>query len=280
MSVNDEFKHVVVFGANSRMARHWLREMPYAKAKILLVSRDDSALQDLAQDIRSRKGYEMSLLAGDLTDALFQDQCLTKVQEDFSHLDHVLVAYGVLGDQGALEKNPEAAWDMIDLNFSSKARLLLSLIDKSILRAGSSITVISSVAGDRGRRSNYVYGSSYAALSAFVEGFAARLLSEKIFVQLIKPGFVDTPMTKDINKNFLFVSADKIARDIWSAYQRRCYISYTPWFWYWIMFMIRAIPGKIFRKMNYVTTFPFQLNRTLKPLLKNYMFRHFLYFLK
>lgn len=251
MSVAENVKKIVVFGANSHMAVHWLRSMPYQHAEVLLVSRDEETLQDLRRDIETRKNYKVSVMSGDLTSPLFLEQCLSKIASELSGIDHALIAYGVLGEQKNLECNPKAACELIDLNFSSKARLMLGLLEKDLFRVQASLTVISSVAGDRGRRSNFIYGSAYAGLNAFVEGFAARLQADQVFVQLVKPGFVDTPMTKHVKKNFLFVSPEKVGRDIWRAHHRRCYKTYTPWFWLWIMFIMRIIPGFIFRKMKF-----------------------------
>jgi short-subunit dehydrogenase len=112
------------------------------------------------------------------------------------------------------------------------------------------ITVISSVAGDRGRQSNYIYGSAKAGLSVYLDGLRNRLYSAGVAVVTIKPGFVDTPMTAHLKKGFLFASPEKVARDILRAIEKRKCVVYTPWFWRWIMFVIKSIPETIFRKLK------------------------------
>jgi decaprenylphospho-beta-D-erythro-pentofuranosid-2-ulose 2-reductase len=109
--------------------------------------------------------------------------------------------------------------------------------------------VISSVAGDRGRRSNYIYGAAKAALSVFLEGLRGRMHATGVAVVTIKPGLVDTPMTAAIAKNFLFTSPERVGKDIHRAMARGTSVVYTPWFWRYVIFLIRLIPEPVFRKL-------------------------------
>jgi decaprenylphospho-beta-D-erythro-pentofuranosid-2-ulose 2-reductase len=111
------------------------------------------------------------------------------------------------------------------------------------------IAVISSVAGDRGRRSNYIYGAAKAALSVFLEGLRGRMHATGVAVVTIKPGLVDTPMTAAIAKNFLFTSPERVGKDIHRAMARGTSVVYTPWFWRYVIFLIRLIPEPVFRKL-------------------------------
>ena len=113
-----------------------------------------------------------------------------------------------------------------------------------------SICVIGSVAGDRGRSSNYIYGSAKAGLAAFTQGLRQRLSKFNIDILLVKPGFVDTPMTQEFKKGFLWASPERVARDICSAIDKRKSTLYTPWFWGWIMLVIKHIPESIFKKLK------------------------------
>ena len=106
------------------------------------------------------------------------------------------------------------------------------------------------MAGDRGRRSNYVYGSAKAALATFVAGLRSRLALAKVQVVLIKPGWVSTPMTQHLPQNFLFVSAERAGREVYKAMVSPPAIVYCPWYWKWIMGFIRFIPESIFAKLN------------------------------
>ena len=117
-------------------------------------------------------------------------------------------------------------------------------------RGEGTLAAISSVAGDRGRQSNYVYGTAKAAVNTYLQGLRNRLYSKGVHVLTIKPGFVDTPMTAHLRQGPLFASADRVARDIVKAIEKKKCIIYTPWFWRWIMLLIRLIPEPVFRRLK------------------------------
>jgi short-subunit dehydrogenase len=117
-------------------------------------------------------------------------------------------------------------------------------------RGTGTLAAISSVAGDRGRQSNYIYGTTKAALSTFLQGLRNRLSSKNVHVLTIKPGFVDTPMTAHLKRGLLFATPEKVAQDIIRAIAGKKSVLYTPWFWRWIMLAIKMIPETIFRKLR------------------------------
>jgi len=112
------------------------------------------------------------------------------------------------------------------------------------------IAVISSVAGDRGRMSNYVYGAAKGAVSTFLQGLRNRMSHKGVHVLTIKPGFVDTPMTKDVDKNFLFASAKQVGNGIYNAIESKKDVVYLPPFWKLIMMIIKLVPESIFKKLK------------------------------
>jgi short-subunit dehydrogenase len=137
----------------------------------------------------------------------------------------------------------------ININFLSAASLATHVANVMEMQRSGSLGVIGSVAGDRGRQSNYVYGSAKAGLGAFVEGLRHRMTRHGVNVTLVKPGFVDTPMTAGLAKGGpLWVSPEKVAKDIYNAMERGTPVLYTPWFWRWIMVVIRSVPDAIFRR--------------------------------
>lgn len=137
----------------------------------------------------------------------------------------------------------------ININFLSAASLLTHVANVMEPQRKGSIGVIGSVAGDRGRQSNYVYGSAKAGLAAFTQGLRHRMTRHGVNVTLVKPGFVDTPMTADLAKGGpLWARPEKVAKDIKSAMERGDAVLYTPWFWRWIMLIIRSVPDAIFRR--------------------------------
>ena len=156
----------------------------------------------------------------------------------------------MLGDQHAAEADFEVAAAILHTNFISTVSLLTWLGNYFQAQRGGTLAVISSVAGDRGRKSNYVYGASKGALNVFLEGLRNRIDRDGVHVLTIKPGFVATPMTAHVPHNALFASPDQIARGILKAIERRRDVAYLPWFWFWIMLLVRAIPSRFFKKMN------------------------------
>lgn len=239
---------ILVLGANSAMAMAWLRECPDLGVRVIMIGRKAADLSRHAQDIVARKGYAVETVVGDLQELSFRTEFLTRIRREDLHFSRVLIAFGTLGQQKALEQDPEAAGQLIALNFNAKVQWLLAL--RPHLSRGSSVHVISSVAGDRGRKSNYIYGSAYAGLSAFVEGLSSAWLGDGIYVQLVKPGFVDTPMTAALAKGPLFVAPLVIAKDMWRSSEVQQAILYTPWFWRYIMFVLCLLPVRLFRRLK------------------------------
>ena len=138
------------------------------------------------------------------------------------------------------------------LNFLSPAVLALHLAGRFETQGSGVLAVITSVAGDRGRKSNYVYGAAKAGLSTFLEGLAARVHQRHVRVLNIKPGPVDTPMTANLKKSALFATPQRVAVDIHRALRDgKSGVLYTPWFWRWIMFLIRRVPAPIMRKLSF-----------------------------
>jgi decaprenylphospho-beta-D-erythro-pentofuranosid-2-ulose 2-reductase len=167
----------------------------------------------------------------------------------FGALDAALIAHGTLGDQKADELLVVETLREWSTNATSVIALLTLLANAFERQRHGTIAVISSVAGDRGRRSNYIYGAAKAALDVFLAGLRGRLHAAGVAVVTIKPGFVDTPMTAAIPKNVLFASPERVGQDIHRAMARGTAVVYTPWFWRYVMFLIRLIPEPIFRKL-------------------------------
>jgi short-subunit dehydrogenase len=165
-------------------------------------------------------------------------------------LDTVLIAYGTLGDQKASAASVPETLEQLSTNFLSVVALGTLLANRLEAQRSGCLAVISSVAGERGRQSNYVYGTAKAGVSAFLQGLRNRLYPSGVQVLTIKPGFVDTPMTAGLKKGPLFASADAVARGIVRAVDRRKDVVYLPAFWAPIMALIRAIPEGIFKRMK------------------------------
>ena len=165
-------------------------------------------------------------------------------------LDVALLAYGSLSDQAACEKDATKTVESIHVNFVSAVSWLTLLSNRFERQGRGTIAAISSVAGDRGRQSNYIYGAGKGGLTIFLQGLRNRLCRSGVHVLTIKPGFVDTPMTSHMKKTFLFASPEKVGRQIYQAIERKKNVLYTPGFWRWIMWVVCHVPEKIFKRLS------------------------------
>jgi decaprenylphospho-beta-D-erythro-pentofuranosid-2-ulose 2-reductase len=241
---------VLVLGATSSIAIATMRRMAAQNSRFMLVGRHRNRLTAVAQDLLTRGALKVDTWVMDLDDTTAHPEMLATAAERLGRIDLALIAHGVLGDQQAAEADFEVAAAILHTNFISTVSLLTWLGNYFRAQRAGTLAVISSVAGDRGRKSNYVYGASKGALNIFLEGLRNRIDRDGVHVLTIKPGFVATPMTAHVPHNALFASPDQVALGILKAIERRRDVAYVPWFWAGIMFLIRAIPGFQFKKMN------------------------------
>ncbi len=244
-------KRILVIGATSAIATACCRLWAEQGHEFFLVARDAEKLQQTAQDLEARGAKSVNSFTMDVLDtpqhALMLQQCISTHRQ----IDIALVAHGTLPDQTACEQDAELALQEFSINGSSVISLLSLLAEQFTLQRCGSLAVISSVAGDRGRPSNYLYGSAKAAVSAFCEGLHARLFKIGVHVITIKPGFVDTPMTQGLTlPKVLVVPPEYVAKQIVSAINNKKAVLYTPRFWALIMLIIRNIPTFIFKRLN------------------------------
>jgi decaprenylphospho-beta-D-erythro-pentofuranosid-2-ulose 2-reductase len=216
----------------------------------MLVARNPDRLTAVAQDLLTRGALAAETWVMDLDNTSAHEEMLATAAGRLGRIDLALIAHGVLGDQQAAEADFEIAAAILHTNFTSTVSLLTWLGNYFQAQRGGTLAVISSVAGDRGRKSNYVYGASKGALNIFLEGLRNRIDRDGVQVLTIKPGFVATPMTAHVPHNALFASPDQVAHGILRAIERRRDVVYVPWFWAGIMLLVRAIPGFRFKKMN------------------------------
>ncbi len=244
-------KRILVIGATSAIATACCRLWAEQGHEFFLVARDAEKLQQTAQDLEARGAKSVNSFTMDVLDtpqhALMLQQCISTHRQ----IDIALVAHGTLPDQAACEQDAELALQEFSINGSSVISLLSLLAEQFTLQRCGSLALISSVAGDRGRPSNYLYGSAKAAVSAFCEGLHARLFKIGVHVITIKPGFVDTPMTQGLTlPKVLVVPPEYVAKQIVSAINNKKAVLYTPRFWALIMLIIRSIPNFIFKRLN------------------------------
>ena len=241
---------VVILGALSGMAVEIGRLYAARGADLGLLDLSEERLADLANDLRVRGAGKIKTMAVDLSAPTSYDGIVSEFDDALSGIDILVLAYGILGDQARAREDLQHAAAILTTDFTSAALWLLAAV-KRINPAGS-IAVFSSVAGDRGRRSNYVYGSAKGGLGVFAQGLAHEFAATGPHVIVIKPGFVITPMTDGMKRSgLLWTSAKHMARIVVRAIdKKRGPIVYAPWFWRWIMLVLRLVPAPIFHRTN------------------------------
>ena len=241
--------NILIIGATSTIAHATARLFAAEGARFFLVGRSVSKLDAVRDDLLVCGAADAGTFALDLTDLDGHATMLDAATTTLGTLDMVLIAHGSLSDQAACEASVTKTMEEWATNCTSVIALLTSLANLMERQRHGTIAVMSSIAGDRGRKSLYVYGAAKAALNTFVAGLRGRLSAANVAVVTIKPGFVDTPMTAHLTKNFLFAPPERVAQDIHRAMTRGVAVIYTPWFWRYIMLLLRAIPDPIFRKL-------------------------------
>jgi len=242
---------VVILGATSGIAQALQRMMAGARTELLLVGRSLERLNVVQADLLARGAGHVSTMVADLADSSQHDSILFYAEQHFAGFDTVVAAYGTMLDQEAMQTSPELAVQQVTTDFTSAVSLLTMFGEYFRKRGSGTIAVITSVAGDRGRRPNYVYGAAKGGLSIFLQGLRSRLHPFGVRVVTIKPGPVDTPMTAHMAKTPLFTNPARVAGDIFRQLTKgRADIVYSPWYWRWIMLMLRMVPESRFKKMS------------------------------
>jgi short-subunit dehydrogenase len=239
---------IIVLGALSDIAEATCRLYAAEGAKLVLAGRDRKRLESVAADLRVRGAAEVEVASGDLA-KIDPEKSLADWGAKLGGVDIILLAYGALGDQRDVERDLGAAATLIDVNFKSAALWCLAAANALEAQRHGALVVIGSVAGDRGRQSNYLYGATKAGLGILVQGIAHRLAPSGARAVLIKPGFVDTAMTAHIEKKgALWSSPEKVAALIRKAAASGRPIAYVPGYWRLIMTVIKSVPAQIFHR--------------------------------
>lgn len=242
---------VLVLGATSSIARALAAEFARHRYDLLLAGRDRHELNALAADLAIRYGVETRVRCFDALAFDIHQQALESwLSEDGDAIEGVVVCAGYLGDHEAAKTDFSEARRILDTNFTGCVSALNVIANHFEGRRGGFICVISSVAGERGRQSNYFYGAAKAGLSVYLQGLRNRLCPSQVRVMTVKPGFVDTAMTFGRPGLFLVASPEDVAKGIFKAVQRGKDVAYLPWFWRPIMFAVRLIPESLFKRLR------------------------------
>lgn len=249
----NSLNRVVIFGATSAIAEHTARQLVQNGASVYCIGRNTDKLSRIIADLKVRAGRDQTIdgMSADLSDINQHLSLIEQASEALGGLDAALIAHGTLPNQKACEADVELTVQEIQTNALSVVSLLSLLANRFEAQGKGVIAAISSVAGDRGRQSNYVYGAAKGMVSLFMQGLRNRLAKKGVSVVTIKPGFVDSPMTADFDKSGpLWAKPEVIAKGIVNAMQKGKDEVYLPWFWWSIMQIIKHIPEAIFKRLS------------------------------
>lgn len=241
---------VLILGATSAIARASAQSFAVKGYPLYLAGRDVQELERIASDLKVR--FQVDAKYGYFNAEEFAEHgsFFDDVVSEMGELEGVLLAFGDLGDQKKAISEFSAAKEIIDRNFTGACSILTYCANYLGNLGKGFIIGISSVAGDRGRQSNYVYGAAKGALNLFLQGLRNRLFQSGVRVITIKPGFVDTAMTFGLKGMFLVADPKKVGEKIVASLDHSGDVRYIPWFWRYIMLIIKSIPEFIFKRLK------------------------------
>jgi len=243
-------KRILIIGSTSAIAEHCARIWAARGDALHLVARNEQHVQVIASDLNVRGASEVTTYCIDLNDTDRHEELLNVADASLKGIDIVLIAHGTLSNQKSCELSVDETLQEIQTNALSTISLLTLIANRFEAKKSGTICVISSVAGDRGRSSNYVYGSAKAMVTTFTSGLRQRLHKSNVSVVTVKPGFVDTPMTTEFKKGVLWAKPTTVAALIVKAIDKNKDEVYIPRFWQLILLIIKVIPSQIFKVLK------------------------------
>ncbi len=240
--------YVLIIGAKSDIAKATAREYAKHGYDLYLAARNVNELEEFANDVTVRTQRTVKLVELDILDYKSHQAFYDQLEEKPLG---VISAIGYLGEQEKAQSDFEEAQQIMDTNYTGVVSLFNIIANDFEHRRSGFMVGISSVAGDRGRKSNYIYGSAKAALTAYLSGLRNRLYDAQVHVMTVKPGFVATKMTEGMDlPEKLTAQPEEVAEDIYKAQQKGKNVLYTKWMWRWVMMIIKMIPEWKFKGMS------------------------------
>jgi len=241
---------VLVFGGTSDIAESTLRRLVQRRARrVVLAGRDVDRLGEIAEDLRARGATFVECVPFDALDTATHEAMVDAVFDRVGDIDLVLVAFGVLGEQADAEQHATAAVDVARVNYLGAVSVLTPTAERLQAQGHGTIVVLSSVAGERARESNYVYGSTKAGLDAFAQGLNDRLVGTGANVMIVRPGFVHTKMTAGLKPAPLAATPDSVAAAILDGLATGRTIVWVPRTLRPVMSVLRHLPRPVFRRL-------------------------------
>ncbi len=244
-------QNVLVVGATSGIAQAVARRYAERGARLLLAARDAAKLDAVAADLRARGAGAAQVFVMDAQDPQQLEDMQQAAWTQLGSVDIALIAFGSLPDSERAAEDSGYLIREFRINAESVLVCLSGLARRFDSQGSGTIAVIGSVAGDRGRRANYLYGAAKAAIHTFASGLRAQLFRRNVHVLTIKPGFVATQMTAALNlPPLLTAEPDRVAAGIVAAIDKRRAVVYVPGFWRLIMLIIKLLPESIFKRLK------------------------------
>lgn len=237
-------KTTLIIGATSSLAYALCQQLAHKKHNLIITGRDKEELEHLANDLTIRHNTMVRAALLDLDSKTFN---IKKIAQTLGDPDDIIMVAGTMGKNNSDDTDNLSR--IIHVNYTAPAQLITHYAHTMETKGTGTIAIISSVSGDRGRQSNYLYGSAKAALTAFASGLRNRLSHSGVHVMTVKPGFIDTPLTYSMDSP-LMCSREKAAKIIIRAMGRKKDVIYVPFFWCYIMMIIRNIPERFFKKLR------------------------------
>lgn len=242
---------VLIIGATSAIAKATARIYAQQGCSLHLIGRREDQLETLSADLLVRGASKLSHSVLDLNKFSEHEKTLDAVFEELGGVDIALICHGSLPDQDKVEKNFKQAQKEINTNGMSVISLVTELAPRFIEQQQGTIAVITSVAGDRGRQPNFVYGAAKSLVSTYLQGLRGKLLAHNVHIVDIRPGLVDSPMTAQFPKGPLWSSPELVAQKIVKSIRRGSHTVYAPGYWRIIMFVVNVIPEFIFKRLKF-----------------------------
>lgn len=246
-------QNILIFGATSAIAEAVAQRYAEQSAQLFLVARNSDKLRLVKQGLIKKGASDVQTFVMDANKTELLPEALDRAWGAFGSIDMALVAHGIAFDPTRILTEMPLAIAEFRTNAESVIICLASLALRFETQEKGVIAVISSIAGDRGRASYYLYGAAKAAINTYASGLSARLYKKNVHVLIIKPGFVTTPMTEKAQVDlpeFLKGNVTSVSHDILNAIEKRKNVLYTPWFWRYFMWFIRLIPTELFKRMQ------------------------------
>jgi decaprenylphospho-beta-D-erythro-pentofuranosid-2-ulose 2-reductase len=245
-----EVQSVLVLGGTSDIALATARRVVARRgARVVLAARKPEACDAPAAELRAAGASEVDAVAFDGTDFASHETFVNTIFDRFGDFDLVLVTFGVLGDQERAEQDPAVALEIVQTNFTGTVSVTVPLAARLRMQGHGTLVLLSSVAGERVRRSNFVYGASKAGIDGYYQGLAASLAASGVHVMIVRPGFVHTKMTKGLKAAPLSASADAVADAIVRGIARGRDIVWVPPAMRYVMTVFRHLPTAVFRRL-------------------------------